>query len=84
MKYIRLTLLLFLLLPILGSISAQKKVSLAPTPPMGWNSWNWFGKEEINEKLIKEVIDAMVSEGLVAAGYNYMVGLGWLEIVCGV
>lgn len=80
MKHIRVTLLLFLLLPILGSISAQKKASLAPTPPMGWNSWNWFGKEEINEKLIKEVIDAMVSEGLVAAGYNYMVvDGGWRD-----
>lgn len=22
--------------------------NLAPTPPMGWNSWNWFGKKEVN------------------------------------
>ena len=42
------------------------------TPPMGWNSWNTFG-EEINEKLIMETADAMVSTGLVDCGYNYLV-----------
>jgi len=46
---------------------AQKK-QLAATPPMGWNSWNYFGKEAINETIIREVIDAMVSEGLQKAG----------------
>ena len=46
---------------------------VAKTPPMGWNSWNFFGKQDINEKIVREVIDAMVSTGLRDAGYNYVV-----------
>jgi len=38
---------------------------------MGWNSWNKFGCG-INETLIKEIADAMVSSGLAAAGYEYV------------
>ena len=34
---------------------------LAPTPPMGWNSWNKFGCN-VNEKLIRETADAMVAQ----------------------
>ena len=41
-------------------------------PPMGWNSWNTFG-ENISEELIMETADAMVSTGLAAAGYEYIV-----------
>lgn len=44
---------------------------LAKTPPMGWSSWNQFGVE-INEKLIIETIDAMVSNGMRDAGYIYV------------
>jgi len=32
-------------------IYGQKNPDLARTPPMGWNSWNWFGKKEINENI---------------------------------
>jgi len=46
--------------------------SLAATPPMGWNSWNKFGCK-INEKLLMEVADAMVSSGMKDAGYQYIV-----------
>ena len=45
---------------------------LVKTPPMGWNSWNTFG-ENINEQLIMETADAMVSTGLKDAGYEYIV-----------
>ncbi|KAK9665972.1 hypothetical protein RND81_14G150300 [Saponaria officinalis] len=45
--------------------------SLGRTPPMGWNSWNHFGCD-INEKIIKETADAMVSSGLSALGYEYI------------
>ncbi|XP_022944991.1 alpha-galactosidase-like [Cucurbita moschata] len=44
---------------------------LALTPPMGWNSWNHF-QCNINENLIKETADAMVSSGLAALGYQYI------------
>ena len=42
---------------------------LAMTPPMGWNSWNTFATN-IDEKLVKETADIMVSSGMAAAGYN--------------
>jgi alpha-galactosidase len=45
---------------------------LAKTPPMGWNSWNHFGCN-INENIIKQTADAMVSSGMKAAGYKYIV-----------
>lgn len=47
-------------------------LSLALTPPMGWNSWNVFGCN-INEKLIMEMADAMVSSGMREVGYQYLV-----------
>ncbi|MBF4518002.1 glycoside hydrolase family 27 protein [Flavobacterium sp. ANB] len=51
---------------------------LAMTPPMGWNSWNTFGTS-IDEKLVKETADIMVSSGMAAAGYKYIVlDDGWM------
>jgi alpha-galactosidase len=51
--------------------AAPSPALLAPTPPMGWNSWNKFGCD-VNEKLIREIADAMVSSGMQAAGYHYV------------
>jgi alpha-galactosidase len=45
---------------------------LALTPPMGWNSWNAFGKN-VSEQVIKETADAIVSSGLQAVGFEYIV-----------
>ncbi|XP_015883839.3 alpha-galactosidase isoform X2 [Ziziphus jujuba] len=44
---------------------------LALTPQMGWNSWNHFHCN-IDEKLIRETADAMVSTGLSSMGYQYI------------
>ncbi|MEP6727665.1 MAG: glycoside hydrolase family 27 protein [Bacteroidota bacterium] len=49
----------------------KKFDSLAMTPPMGWNSWNKFACN-VDEKLIREVADAMVNSGMKAAGYEYI------------
>jgi len=46
--------------------------NLAMTPPMGWNSWNPFGKN-VSEQVIRETADAMVSSGLKDAGFTYIV-----------
>lgn len=60
--------------------SAQSQNGLAQTPPMGWNSWNWFGKHTIDEEAVMEVIDAMVATGLRDAGYEYVVvDGGWRD-----
>ena len=44
---------------------------LARTPIMGYNTWNAF-KFGINETLIKQTSDLLVSLGLQRAGYSYM------------
>jgi alpha-galactosidase len=44
---------------------------LAPTPPMGWNSWNRF-QVRINEDLIHEIAQAMIDSGMRDAGYIYV------------
>ena len=49
----------------------QKFEDLALTPPMGWNSWNYFSCN-VSEDLIKETADAMVSSGMKDAGYVYI------------
>ncbi len=41
------------------------------TPPMGWNSWNKYACE-INEALIKQTTEALISTGLAAKGYQYV------------
>jgi alpha-galactosidase len=46
--------------------------ALAQKPPMGWNSWNKFGCD-VNEKMIRGMAEAMVSSGMKAAGYEYVV-----------
>lgn len=51
---------------------AQKFERLALTPPMGWNSWNTFATN-INETLVKEMADAMISSGMKDAGYVYLI-----------
>jgi len=48
------------------------KPRLAPTPPMGWNSWEAF-RREFDEDVIKAQADAMVTTGLRDAGYTYLV-----------
>jgi alpha-galactosidase len=51
---------------------------LAPTPPMGWNSWNRF-QGNIDERLVIETAEAMVASGMRELGYRYVVvDDGWM------
>jgi len=52
-------------------VSAQKYEGLAKTPQMGWNTWNKFA-DKIDQDLIKETADLLVSTGLRDAGYVYL------------
>ena len=65
---------LLLILFLAGTLAApaQKFENLALTPPMGWNSWNGFGCN-VDEKLIRETADAIVTSGMKDAGYQYVV-----------
>ena len=69
---------------VVGKAEVRGESSLAPSPPMGWNSWNGFGKLTVNEHLIREVIDAIVENGLRDAGYRYVViDGGWRDTKLG-
>jgi alpha-galactosidase len=45
--------------------------TLAATPPMGWNSWNQFACD-IDEDLVRQTAEAMVSSGMRDVGYEYV------------
>lgn len=51
---------------------ATPAASIASTPPMGWNSWNHFGGH-VTEADVRAAADALVSSGMAAAGYRYVV-----------
>jgi alpha-galactosidase len=57
----------------LASISAmaQAPSSIAQTPPMGWNSWNYFAGK-VTDKNIRDSADQIVSSGMKDAGYIYV------------
>ena len=38
---------------------------------MGWNDWNQF-QSKIDDKTVREVVDAMVANGMRDAGYVYV------------
>ncbi|MDR7267420.1 alpha-galactosidase [Pelomonas saccharophila] len=48
------------------------KPNIAPTPPMGWNSWNKFACN-VSEQLLRQQADAMAASGMKDAGYQYIV-----------
>jgi len=64
--------LILLFTALCASSPGQKWAGIAETPPMGWNSWNNFGCN-VDEKLIRETADAMVSSGMKNAGYEYVI-----------
>jgi alpha-galactosidase len=50
---------------------AAPLVQVAQTPPMGWNSWNFFfGK--VTDKNIRDSADQIVTSGMKDAGYIYV------------
>jgi alpha-galactosidase len=62
--------------PTLGSLGENPFEAGAPfgqanstKPTMGWNPWNHFA-DAVDETLVRETADAMVSSGLLAAGYD--------------
>lgn len=70
-KLTRTALLCIMLATATVQATAQKWENLAETPQMGWNSWNKF-QGNISEEVIKGIVDAMVEEGLLEAGYTYL------------
>ena len=54
------------------ALAQSERDALALTPPMGRNSWNKFGCN-VSEDLIKSVADAIATNGMKDAGYQYVV-----------
>jgi alpha-galactosidase len=53
------------------------QVTLARTPPMGWNSWNHFF-QRVTDADVRAAADAMVANGMRDAGYVYVnIDDGW-------
>jgi alpha-galactosidase len=50
---------------------AAPNVQVALTPPMGWNSWNYFA-EKVTDKNIRDSADLIVSTGMKDVGYVYV------------
>lgn len=75
------SLLFVCLLVAAGSVIAQTPKnyhSWAPTPPLGWNSWDCFGTS-VTEQQIKDQADAQAKH-LLSSGYNYLtVDIQWYE-----
>ena len=44
---------------------------VAQTPPMGWNSWNYFA-EKVDDKGVRAAADQIVATGMKDAGYIYV------------
>ncbi len=73
-RFLPLLLLSFLLTAIAPKAGAQtnaSSVALAATPPMGWNSWNYFARR-VTDADIRAAADFMVSSGMRDAGYRYI------------
>ncbi len=50
---------------------AKAQGGLAATPPMGWNSWNWFAGK-VTDADVRRAADLLVSSGMRDAGYVYV------------
>ncbi len=61
--------LLALAFSVTAAFAAQTPV--AQTPPMGWNSWNFFA-ERVTDKDIRAAADQIVATGMKDAGYVYV------------
>jgi autotransporter-associated beta strand protein len=69
LRNLPLVLCLLALLP--APMSRAVTNNLALTPPMGWNDWNNFGCG-INENIVKNTAAAMATNGMKAAGYQFV------------
>lgn len=63
---------ILVLIGLIGALHTQAQQVLAPTPPMGWNSWNFF-EGRVSAEVVRHMADAMATNGMKAAGYTYLV-----------
>ena len=74
MRPIRRTLptaLVIAAISLVPTIAPRAQSAPAKTPPMGWNSWNYFA-EKVTDKDIRDSADQIVASGMKDAGYIYV------------
>ena len=72
-----LNLFLILVICVIGNKALAMDNGLAKTPPMGFNTFNWF-HGGFDETIIKQITDAMVSSGMKNLGYQFVnIDGGW-------
>ncbi|KAH3759061.1 glycoside hydrolase family 27 protein [Pelomyxa schiedti] len=72
-----LVLVVVVVVAVLTRPSGALDNGAAPTPPMGWSSWNTFGVD-ISDEVVRGTARAMYDNGLFKAGYNYvLIDDGW-------
>ena len=69
-----------LLLPLVALAASLTTITATPaaaqepvaqTPPMGWNSWNYFAGK-VDDKGVRDAADQLVATGMKDAGYIYV------------
>jgi len=60
-----------LLLASAAVLTAAAQQPVAQTPPMGWNSWNYFA-DKVDDAGVRAAADQIVSTGMKDAGYVYV------------
>jgi len=63
--------LLVMLSVVLFAFAAARAQEVAQTPPMGWNSWNYFASK-VDDAGVRAAADMIVSTGMKDAGYIYV------------
>lgn len=69
----RSVVLALVLVPLVSvsPVRAFAQTPVAQTPPMGWNSWNFFATK-VTDKDIRGAADQLVATGMKDAGYIYV------------
>ncbi len=64
-------LLLILAVGLFAFAAKSRAQEVAQTPPMGWNSWNYFASK-VDDAGVRAAADIIVSSGMKDAGYIYV------------
>jgi alpha-galactosidase len=56
----------------LALVSPARGQTVAATPVMAWSSWNYYTCK-VNDRAVRAQADALVSTGMKAAGYDYVI-----------
>jgi alpha-galactosidase len=70
-QVVKAALVLLVACAAVGSRAQTGAQKVAATPPMGWNSWNFFAGK-VTDKDIRDTADLLVSTGMRDAGYVYV------------